>query len=84
VNQLVHENQAKAVADSLVLLRNEFLDGRRSIGEALSMLEEMIRRDGLDALGKHLAGDYAVFRRFELAAALNRLRTLRIRNRRSP
>ncbi len=34
---------------------------------------------GLDALGRHPRGDYVIFRGQELAAAINRLRTLRVR-----
>jgi hypothetical protein len=32
----------------------------------------------LDALDERLVGDLAAFRRFEVAAALNRLRSLRV------
>ena len=34
--------------------------------------------DGLDALDRRSVGDLARFRRYELAAALNRLRTLQV------
>jgi hypothetical protein len=37
-----------------------------------------IDRAGLDVLDRRPAGDLARFRRYELAAALNRLRTLRV------
>ena len=37
-----------------------------------------VDRDGLDALDRRSVGDLVHFRRHELAAALNRLRTLRV------
>jgi len=39
---------------------------------------DTLLRPGLDALEPWLVGDLAAFRRFELAAALNRLRALRV------
>jgi hypothetical protein len=58
-----------------------WLDGRRTIIEALDQLMDEIRREGLDAIDSRQPGDYAEFRIFELAAALGRLRTLRVRHR---
>jgi hypothetical protein len=43
-----------------------------------SVLDD-IRRLGLDALSPHPFGDYAEFRGIELAAAINRLRSLSVR-----
>jgi hypothetical protein len=37
-----------------------------------------IQANGLDILTEFPQGDLALFRRFELAAALNRLRTLQV------
>ena len=37
-----------------------------------------ITRQGLDVLSRYPAGDHAAFRRHEFAAALNRLRQLRV------
>ena len=45
---------------------------------ALDAVDSMLDEGGLDALDSRRVGDLAQFRRFELAAALNRLRTLRV------
>ncbi|MGH7850256.1 MAG: hypothetical protein ACREOP_08160 [Thermodesulfobacteriota bacterium] len=37
-----------------------------------------IARDGLDVIGIRISGGYAEFRKIELAAAINRLRTLEV------
>jgi hypothetical protein len=48
-----------------------------SVPELLDALEQEIAKRGLDALTRTPRGDLARFRRFELAAALNRLRALK-------
>lgn len=57
------------------------IDGRRSIAAVLALIEAELDHVGLDLLaerpGEH-PGDLARPRMLELAAALNRLRTLRI------
>ncbi|NIR31276.1 MAG: ABC-ATPase domain-containing protein [Gammaproteobacteria bacterium] len=75
IEQLVDESQTRAIAHALLQLNED--------GEALEMpallerVEAQLRRSGLDSLSASPRGDLAAFRRFELAAALNRLRTLR-------
>ncbi len=75
VEQLVCQEQTKAIALALLSLsrkRNFFL------AEGVREIEEMIQRKGLLALSPVSRGDLAAFRRFELAAAINRLRTLQV------
>jgi hypothetical protein len=48
------------------------------VAGALDAVDSMLEEGGLDALDSRRVGDLAQFRRFELAAALNRLRTLRV------
>ncbi len=43
-------------------------------------LAQIIAQKGLDALDRRQTGDYVVFRPYELAAALNRLRSLQVRS----
>jgi predicted ABC-class ATPase len=75
VEQIVDSDQTNAIADALVYARKH-MDGR-PLGEVLDMV--MGDMEGsLDAINPRKSGSYARFRRFELAAALNRLRTLRI------
>jgi hypothetical protein len=55
-----------------------FLDGSRTLPGLLDEIEQLLAIEGLDALDPGKPGDLAGFRRFELAAALNRLRSLRV------
>lgn len=79
VEQLVDDSQVRAIAQALYYAREQYMDGRRTLGEILDLVMADIDRDGLDVLDPRRMGDYARFRRFELAAALNRLRTLQVR-----
>ncbi len=79
VEQVVSWAQAGTLAQALLLARNEFMDGKRSIPEILDGVMEAVEESGLDILSDRFPGDLVAFRRFELAAALNRLRTLKVR-----
>lgn len=79
VEQLVSRAQVRAVAEALLLLRRRYMDGRASFPELLDRVMEGVEAQGLDALGDGRAGDLAGFRRFELAAALNRVRGLEVK-----
>lgn len=79
LEQLVSSAQVRAVADSLVYLRDLYLNGNRSLEQALEMLERDFASKGLDILDSRLLGEYALPRRLEVAAALNRLRSLKVR-----
>lgn len=81
VAQLVDDSQTRALADALVYAREQYMDGQRSLAEVLRLVLRDIARDGLDVLNNRKPGFYAEFRRFELGAALNRLRTLHVRQR---
>ncbi|PSK96464.1 putative ABC-class ATPase [Murinocardiopsis flavida] len=60
------------------LAEKGLLDGRATLAEALDALDARIADDGLAVLAGGYSGDYALPRRLEIAAALNRLRTLRV------
>ncbi|MBW3535973.1 MAG: hypothetical protein KY453_12295, partial [Gemmatimonadetes bacterium] len=80
VEQIVSGAQMRAVGQALVLARERFMDGERTVSAILDGVMEAVEREGLDVLDwREKPGDLALFRRFELAAALNRLRTLRVR-----
>ena len=78
VTQLVSRAQTLAVGRGLLLARDRFMDGRRSVSEILTLVMQVIEKEGLDALDDRSVGDLAQFRPMELAAALNRLRTLEV------
>jgi predicted ABC-class ATPase len=60
------------------LVAGRHLDGARTLAEALDSLEEALEAEGVTLLGDDFGGDYVLPRRFEVAAVLNRLRTLRV------
>lgn len=75
VAQLVDPAQARAVGDALLHFSRGVCDDRRSVAELLDLVESM----SLEQLCEPTFGDRARPRRHELAAALNRLRSLRLR-----
>lgn len=78
VEQIVDAGQLKAIASAIVYAKEQYLDKRRTIPEILERVMNDIQAQGLDILTEFPQGDLALFRRFELAAALNRLRTLQV------
>ena len=78
ITQLVSYAQTLAVGRGLLMARTRFMDGRRSVSEILNLVTQVIEEKGLDALDDRRVGDLAQFRPMELAAALNRLRTLEV------
>jgi len=84
VDQLVDRSQTRAVGQALYALRERFAG--RPLPEALDGLEALLDAEGVDVLdpfrrgegdARH-PGNLARPRRLEVAAALNRLRSLRV------
>lgn len=75
VEQLVEIGQTKAIAEAMLRARR-LVDGKRSLREIVDIIMGEISERGLDVLGR---ADLAAFRAIELAAAVNRLRTLKIK-----
>jgi len=78
VEQLVDEAQLQAIAAAMVYAKEEYLDGRQELSVVCDRILADIQDGGLDILTPFPQGNLACFRRFELAAAINRLRTLKI------
>ena len=89
VEQIASPAQMRAIGQGLVLLAERVLgEGsseaskpRRSavdVAGALDAVESLLEEGDLDVLDPRRVGNLAEFRRFELDAALNRLRTLRV------
>ncbi|MFW6206139.1 MAG: P-loop domain-containing protein, partial [Gemmatimonadota bacterium] len=76
VEQLVETAQTRAVANAVVWARGAAIDGERGMADAVEALMAAVGEHGLAAVHPHGIGELAGFRRFELAAFLNRLRTL--------
>ncbi len=75
VEQLLEEDQTRALALGLLALAHR---GDFTVAQGVREIETTLQTKGLLALSPVSRGDLAGFRRFELAAALNRLRTLKI------
>jgi predicted ABC-class ATPase len=79
VEQLVDAGQVTGIGLALVtLVASGVLDGRRTIAEVLDCFDDEVGKRGIAAVDDRFVGDFVVPRRFELAAALNRLRTLAV------
>lgn len=77
ISQIVSRSQTRAIGEALAHARQEnIIDGQRSLAEILDLICNQIAQSGLDSLSNGHRGDLAKFRRHELAATLNRLRTL--------
>ncbi|MGB3560982.1 MAG: ABC-ATPase domain-containing protein [Geitlerinemataceae cyanobacterium] len=79
VEQLVDAAQLRSIAEAMVYAQSKYVDGERSLSDIL----DAVMRDlegGLDTISPFPQGDLAAFRRFELAAALDRLRTLQVKS----
>lgn len=80
VEQIVEVSQTRAIGYA-IRYATRYMDGRRTMGEILEKVMCDLAHGGLDILPPHVTGDLSGFRRFELAAAINRMRTLRVRQR---
>jgi len=77
IEQLVDTSQTRAIGDA-VYYATRYMDGKRILREVVEAVLKDLRENGLDVLNSMPVGDYAEFRGYELAAAINRLRTLRV------
>ena len=79
VEQLASRAQLRAIGLALAALHRDGPDEGVALPDLLDRIEGLLDEDGLDGLDPgRLHGDLARFRRFELAAALNRLRGLAV------
>lgn len=84
VEQLVDLSQTRAVGYAIHLATEQFMDGKTTLRDVLTAVEQFLDQHGLDALGPFRRGDdhpgnFARPRIYEVAAAINRLRTVRMR-----
>ncbi|MDD7934710.1 ABC-ATPase domain-containing protein [Actinomycetospora straminea] len=79
VEQITDRSQVAGIGRALALLGDGVLDGTITLSEGLDLLDAELDRRGLDALLDGRSEDIARPRRHEVAAALNRLRSLRLK-----
>lgn len=85
MEQLFDPSQTRAIAGAVHLAARTMMNGTSPLREILDALERFFDEEGLDALDPyHRAdrhpGSLARPRRFEIAAAINRMRTLGVRH----
>ncbi|MBP7829581.1 MAG: hypothetical protein KA248_06650 [Kiritimatiellae bacterium] len=76
--QLADVYQARTIGRILYYAKLRYLDEPRPVREILDLVDRDLSTEGLESLTRDLRGDLARPRRFEIAAALNRLDTLRV------
>ncbi|MGD9034053.1 MAG: ABC-ATPase domain-containing protein [Desulfobacteraceae bacterium] len=82
VEQLVDFSQTRAVGLAIHLAASRFMDGKKPLKEILDQLDVHLDANGLDLLdpfhrSERHPGSFARPRKFEIAAAINRLRAVR-------
>ncbi|UFJ42766.1 ABC-ATPase domain-containing protein [Brevibacillus humidisoli] len=80
VEQLVDQSQTYAIAEMLRHIASR-ADGRMTLAQLIGQLFDQIEADGLESISRYVGrhpGDLALPRRFEVAAAINRLRSLHV------
>ena len=83
VEQLFDPSQTRAIGAAIHLAATRLMDDGQTLSEVLDALDQFFDNEGLDALDpfhrpERHPGAYARPRRFEIAAAINRMRTLRL------
>ena len=76
--QIVEEAQTRSIGHA-IRYAVRYMDGRRTMPEILKLVRNDLTTNGLDILPPWITGDLSAFRMIELAAAINRMRTLQIR-----
>ncbi|MBN1697308.1 MAG: ABC-ATPase domain-containing protein [Spirochaetales bacterium] len=86
MEQLVDESQTRGIASSLVFAVRTLVDGKKTLAETVREIEGLLDRWGPDALcvAEYPWGDIARPRKNEIAAAVNRLRGIRMRRQLMP
>ncbi|MEA5450886.1 ABC-ATPase domain-containing protein [Leptolyngbya sp. CCNP1308] len=77
VEQLVEPGQVRAIAAAIVYAQRYHMTTKTPLAEAIAAVMADLDQYGLDSLTEWPMGDLVNFRGLELAAAINRLRTLR-------
>jgi len=77
VEQLVEEAQVRSVGDLVYHAGKRVFDGQTTMARGLHFINEKLSRGELKRMVTVLKGDYARPRKYEVGAAINRLRSFR-------
>ena len=78
VDQLIEPGQLRSISAAIIYAKQYYMNEQTSLPDILDQVMEDIDSKGLDILSHFPQGDLVIFRRFELAAAINRLRSLKV------
>lgn len=78
VEQIVEQAQTRAIGEA-IYYSLRYIDGVRPLSEVIKLVMDDIQQFGVSRLSARHRGEMALFRAFEMAAALNRLRSIRMR-----
>ncbi|MCF7847570.1 MAG: ABC-ATPase domain-containing protein [Kiritimatiellales bacterium] len=78
VTQLADEDQLRTIGYVLYYAKLRYMDEGYPIREILDLVDRDLSNEGLNALSRDVRGDLARPRRYEVAAALNRLPAFRV------
>lgn len=77
LEQLIELSQTKAIGFSMLYAR-KYMDGKRTLKQVMDLVMVDLEENGLDILNEKISGHFAQFRSFELAFALNRMRSFNV------
>jgi len=80
VEQIVETAQTKAIGMAIYRMREDVMDGKKTIRECVDWIEERLKQSGVDFLNKGFSLDLSRPRGIEIGAGLNRLRTLKVKS----
>jgi len=83
IDQLVETSQTRAVGHAIYLAARSLMSDSTPLQDVVEGLEHFFDQNGLDALDpfyreEYHPGNFSRPRKYEIAAAINRLRTLKI------
>ena len=78
LSQLVDASQTRLLADARVHVHAELADGARTLREITDAIREIIQDEGVCGLAERRFGNRALVRALDVAAAINRLRSLSV------
>jgi len=82
IEQIVDTSQVNSIADIILYtLQKNYIDGKNTLSNILNKVFDDIGKYGLDTISNFKnqhPGSYALPRKFEVAAAVNRLRSLKV------
>jgi predicted ABC-class ATPase len=82
LEQLTEISQTKAIGFAIDFAKR-FIDDTHSLRDVAERIIGEIERQGLDILSERISPNFALFRKYELVFALNRLRSLEVFQKRS-